>query len=94
MVFTANAALIRGNRAFLAHFKYEERDGERIGYGQWLRDHNFTVVDDIEYYFEGAGDALFAGNKLFAAYGWRSDRRVYSKVLYTGKFCSTDHFIY
>ena len=89
MVFTANAALIRGNRSFLAHFKYEERDGERIGYGQWLRDHNFTVVDDTEYYFEGAGDALFAGNKLFAAYGWRSDRRVYSKVLYIRKSCSS-----
>jgi N-dimethylarginine dimethylaminohydrolase len=31
--------------------------------------------------FEGAGDALFAGDKLFAAYGFRTEARVYNDIL-------------
>ena len=36
MVFTANAALVAGRRAFLCNFRHKERQGEEAHFGQWL----------------------------------------------------------
>ncbi|KJH40166.1 hypothetical protein DICVIV_13904 [Dictyocaulus viviparus] len=33
MVFTANAAVVKGNRVYLANFAHPERKGERLEYG-------------------------------------------------------------
>ncbi|HMO02197.1 MAG TPA: arginine deiminase-related protein [Oligoflexia bacterium] len=81
MVFTANGGLVSGNTALLAKFKYPERRGEEAGFRKWFIEHGFNVVElGTDGYFEGEGDALFAGETLFCGYGFRSDKVVYSKV--------------
>lgn len=73
MVFTANAALIIDQRAVLSNFRYTERQRE-IGYtAGWFRNAGFEVETlPEEMLFEGAGDALFCGDTLFAGYPIRS----------------------
>jgi N-dimethylarginine dimethylaminohydrolase len=74
LVFTANAALIYHELAVPAHFRHAERQQEEPCVRQWLAEHGFRVQplgDDA--YFEGAGDALFCGETLFAGYRIRSD---------------------
>ena len=50
--------------------------GRRPHFERWARDHGFEVVPLPEAMnFEGAGDALFCGETLFAGYRFRSDVR-------------------
>lgn len=81
LVFTANAALIYEGTAVLAHFRPRERQGEAPYDAAWLAEHGFTirnVPDDV--FFEGAGDALFCGDTLFAGYRIRSDARGHQQI--------------
>lgn len=74
LVFTANAALIYGQRAILSRFRHEQRQGEEDHDAGWLRGNGFTVgLLPDGHFFEGAGDALFCGDTLFAGYRMRSD---------------------
>ena len=74
MVFTANAALIYQRQAVLARFRYPERQGEESYDEAWLNTAGFEVRKlDPGVFFEGAGDALFAGDTLVAGYRIRSD---------------------
>jgi N-dimethylarginine dimethylaminohydrolase len=81
MVFTANAALIYCDRAVMARFRHPERQGE-VAYDEaWLREAGFRiehVPDDLN--FEGAGDALFCGDTLFAGYRIRSAARGHQQI--------------
>jgi len=83
MVFTANGALIKGNKALVAQFKHSERQAEEHYFKHWLIKNNYEIVDPTsstrDSSFEGEGDALFAGDKLFAGCGIRSDRDYYEK---------------
>lgn len=81
LVFTANAALIYGRRAVLSHFRHPQRQGEEPVDEAWLTEHGFTVEHAPSgVYFEGAGDALFCGNTLFAGYRLRSDARGHQQI--------------
>ncbi|VDM46509.1 unnamed protein product [Toxocara canis] len=83
IVFTANAAVIRKRKAYLANFYYPERQGERLFYEKWLSDHGYETVGDREIPFEGAGDALWGGrdkNVLFIGVGPRTDVRALDDV--------------
>lgn len=74
LVFTANAALIYRREAVLARFRHPQRQGEEPVDAAWLKGEGFTVRElPAERYFEGAGDALFCGDTLFAGYRIRSD---------------------
>jgi N-dimethylarginine dimethylaminohydrolase len=74
LVFTANAALIFQQRAILSHFRHPERQREEEYDAQWLAEHDFAVERlPSTTFFEGAGDALFCGDTLFAGYRIRSD---------------------
>ena len=76
LVFTANAGLVFGNRFFSSSFRHEVRARESPYFDAWFAEHGFTVEhlpDGV--YFEGAGDALFCGQTLFAGYRIRSDVR-------------------
>lgn len=53
MVFTANAAVIRGRRAYLANFFHAERKGERYFFERWFGDNGFECVGSLEIPFEG-----------------------------------------
>lgn len=74
MVFTANAGLIHGDRAVLSRFRYGVRQGEAAYFAEWFQTHGFAVITmPPEEHFEGAGDALFCGETLFAGYRSRTD---------------------
>jgi N-dimethylarginine dimethylaminohydrolase len=81
MVFTANAALIYRNIAVMARFRHSQRQGEVAFDEAWLRAAGFEirhVPEDL--HFEGAGDALFCGDTLFAGYRIRSDARGHQQI--------------
>jgi N-dimethylarginine dimethylaminohydrolase len=74
LVFTANAALIYHELAVPAHFRHAQRQQEEPCVRQWFAEHGFRVQPlGSNTYFEGAGDALFCGETLFAGYRIRSD---------------------
>jgi N-dimethylarginine dimethylaminohydrolase len=74
MVFTANAGLVRGKDVVLSRFRHKERQGEEVFFSEWFERRGFRVLRLASGAFEGEGDALFAGDKLFCGYGFRSDR--------------------
>jgi N-dimethylarginine dimethylaminohydrolase len=81
LVFTANAALIYGDVAVLSRFRHDVRQREAPYNEQWFQKHGFQVQhvpDGV--YFEGAGDALFCGDTLFAGYRLRSDARGHQQI--------------
>jgi N-dimethylarginine dimethylaminohydrolase len=81
LVFTANAAMIFRRDAILARFRYSQRQGEEPFNATWLTEHGFRVVQlPNDLYFEGAGDALFCGETLFAGYRFRSDVRAIQQI--------------
>ena len=80
MVFTANAGLVRGKDVVLSKFRHPERAGEEAFFRQWFETNGFTVHGVTRGAFEGEGDALFAGKKLFCGYGFRSERAAYEEV--------------
>jgi len=74
LVFTANAALIWHEVAFLARFRHAARQGETPCDDAWFRENGFqtrSLPEGLD--FEGAGDALFCGQTLFGGYLIRSD---------------------
>ena len=74
LVFTANAAMIYRDRAIVSRFKHQQRQGETPYDRQWLQAAGFECIDPPgDFAFEGAGDALFCGQTLYAGYRMRSD---------------------
>ena len=61
LVFTANAAVVRGKKAFISNFFYPERKGEHFFYERWFKQQGYNTVSNLDVPFEGAGDALWAG---------------------------------
>jgi len=87
LVFTANAALIYGHHAILSCFRPKQRRAETEHDAAWFAAHGFTsrrladVADDlVSGFFEGAGDALFCGETLYAGYRMRSDAVAMQKL--------------
>ncbi|HEY6565747.1 MAG TPA: amidinotransferase, partial [Pirellulaceae bacterium] len=73
LVFTANAALIYQRRCILSNFRHEQRQREQPVNAVWFREQGFDVEElPANLNFEGAGDALFCGDTLFAGYQIRS----------------------
>lgn len=82
MTFTANAGLLYQNKIILSHFKFKERQGEMPYFKAWFTRAGFETISTPDILFEGAGDALFAGNQLFAGFGFRSQRSFYEQAPY------------
>lgn len=81
LVFTANAGLIYGDLFLSSRFRFGVRQGESPHFDRWFRAHGFRVESlPPSYHFEGAGDALFCGETLFAGYRFRSDARSHQWV--------------
>src|SRR4051812_28814467 len=76
MVFTANAAVVRGGRAVLG-WPPPERKAEIRYFQNWLVGRGFDVIE-APYEFSGQGDALACGDLLLAGYGQRTDRRMHA----------------
>jgi N-dimethylarginine dimethylaminohydrolase len=74
MTFAANAGLVYGQTFIPSQFRYEERAGEEPFFKAWFRQQGFEIAElSGGQRFEGAGDALFLGGKLFAGYHFRTD---------------------
>lgn len=74
LVFTANAGLVFHDTFLSSRFKHEVRGRESPFFDAWFAAHGFEVKHLPErMYHEGAGDALFCGETLFAGYRTRSD---------------------
>jgi N-dimethylarginine dimethylaminohydrolase len=81
LVFTANAAMVFGNQALVSRFRHRQRQGEEPYNRRWLAENGFEVVDVPENFsFEGAGDALFCGDTLYAGYRMRSDAAGHQQI--------------
>lgn len=81
LVFTANAGLIHHRRAILSRFRHEQRQREQPVNEAWFRQAGFEVESLPERIsFEGAGDALFCGDTLFAGYQIRSHASGHQEV--------------
>lgn len=78
MVFTANAGLIRNNKAVVSNFLHAERSGEEPYFKSFFQENGYETIE-VEKNFEGAGDALFCGDLLFAGYGFRTDKAVFKE---------------
>ena len=74
-IFTANWALVRGNKAVMANLpgprKAEEAYAEQV-----LRDLGKEIIK-APYHFSGQGDALPCGNYLLAGSGYRTDPQMH-----------------
>ena len=78
LVFTANAALVLGDKVIVSRFKSTERQPEEPHFHDWFTAHGLTCIDwpqDIS--FEGAGDALLQRDNatIWVGYGFRTDSR-------------------
>lgn len=74
LVFTANAGLLWRETVFLSRFRHAARQGETEVDEAWFRAQGFrTVTLPDDWKFEGAGDALFCGETLFAGYIFRTE---------------------
>ncbi len=81
MVFTANAGVVWNNTVVLTRFHHAERQGEEPFFQAFFEKHGMTVhLLDPGVSMEGAGDFLFVGDRLFAGWGFRTDRAVHSAV--------------
>ena len=81
MVFSANAAVLWRRRAVLSRFHHAERAGEEGHWRTALEELGFVVHEvAAEISFEGAGDALFVGDHLFQAWGFRTDEAAHMEV--------------
>jgi N-dimethylarginine dimethylaminohydrolase len=81
LVFTANAALIYRDLAIPARFRHDQRRGEEPCAQRWLSEHGLRLCHlRPGLFFEGAGDALFCGETLFAGYRIRSHIRAYEEI--------------
>lgn len=72
-VYTANWALVRGNKAILARLPDVRKSEE-----EWARQHLMNLGLEVIYVpeglkFSGQGDALACGDYLFCGSGYRSD---------------------
>jgi N-dimethylarginine dimethylaminohydrolase len=81
LVFTANAGLVHEGKVILSRFRFPVRSGEEPVFAHWFREHGFEVIELPEnLHFEGAGDALWCGEHLFAGYHFRSEIRAHAAV--------------
>jgi N-dimethylarginine dimethylaminohydrolase len=76
MVFTANAALVRGDRAVLGS-PPPERKAEMPYFHKLLTGRGYEVVE-APFAFSGQGDALAFGDLLLAGCDHRTDRRIHA----------------
>ncbi len=74
MVFTANAAVVRGGKAILGS-PPPERKAEIPYFREWLTGRGYEVIE-APYAFSGQGDALAFGELLLAGHGQRTDQRM------------------
>jgi N-dimethylarginine dimethylaminohydrolase len=81
LVFTANAALVCEDVAILSRFRHPQRQKESPHSRKWFADRGYRLYElKAGANFEGAGDAMFCGETLFAGYRIRSDIQAHQEI--------------
>ena len=76
MTFTANAGVVIGDRFIPSNFRFPERQPEEDHFIHWFRHQGYTVETiHLPHYWEGEGDVLPAGDRVFAGYRYRTEFR-------------------
>ncbi|KJH49881.1 Amidinotransferase [Dictyocaulus viviparus] len=94
LVFTANAAIVRGKQVYVANFLHPQRQPESKFNEMWFRKSGFYTYFNPEVPYEGTGDALWCnrGKVLICGVGPRSDVRAVEHIRKT--LCTRDeHFM-
>ncbi len=81
-------------QVYLSKFRHAERTGEETYFKSWFEHQGYDVFQS-EKYFEGGGDAAFCrtDNRLWAGYGFRSDKEVGYTITFPVLDCSTIYAI-
>ena len=70
LIFTANAGLVFRSIFIPSRFRHGVRQGEEPYYTDWARENGWEIVPiPGDHHFEGAGDALFVGERSSPAIG-------------------------
>lgn len=77
MVFAANGATVIDGRVMLARFRYAQRADEAGHYKTWFTDRGYAAVIEPQLVNEGEGDYLFAGDRILAGSGFRTDHNAH-----------------
>jgi N-dimethylarginine dimethylaminohydrolase len=73
--------MIFRRQALLSRFRHRQRQGEEPYNRRWLAENGFEIIDAPgDFSFEGAGDALFCGDTLYAGYRMRSDASGHQQI--------------
>jgi N-dimethylarginine dimethylaminohydrolase len=81
LVFTANAGVVCHDLFITSHFRHPQRQGESEHFDRWFAERGYRVCSLANGRdFEGAGDALFCGDILFAGYLHRSEIRAHQTL--------------
>ena len=80
LVFTANAGVVWNDVFVPSRFRHVERQGESPHFERWFTEHGFRAVSVESGDFEGAGDALFCGETLYAGYLRRSELQAHHEL--------------
>ena len=76
MTFTANAGVVSGRRFIPANFRFPERQREAARFIDWFRGRGYEIETIHEpHYWEGEGDVLPDGDRVFAGHRFRTEDR-------------------
>jgi N-dimethylarginine dimethylaminohydrolase len=81
LVFTANAGLVYGGQFVCSSFRHAERQGEEVWFEKWFAEHGYKIAQlSGNCAFEGEGDALSCGDRLFCGHNYRTDREAHAEI--------------
>lgn len=79
MVFAANGGFTVDGRAYVASFKYPQRQPEAAAFRAWFLEHGFDTRDPASVN-EGEGDFAVAGGVILAGTGFRSSLQSHAEL--------------
>lgn len=80
LVYTANFALVRDQRAVLAAMKTPERQKEEPYYSAWFEEKGFETYLPKTGFYEGEGDSFLVDDCLLYGSGFRSEKVVAEEI--------------
>ena len=80
LVFTANGALVDGDKVVLPTFRHPDRQPETAEFRKWFEARGYHNFLETKYDNEGEGDILHWNGKLFAGYPWRTTKEAHAEI--------------